>query len=98
MLARTLGRSVDELLESISADEYVMWMLEYARNPWGDRRSDVNLANIAATIHNMAGKISTSSENLGWKDYSPFDSVEVDEEDSVDPAEFFGKVIKNART
>lgn len=42
---------IDELLESLSWEEFLTWKLMYEREPWGPRRDDLR----AGVIARMAG-------------------------------------------
>lgn len=45
MLCRTLGyKSLYEMYDSMDAFEYDLWMREWIREPWGDKRIDINQA------------------------------------------------------
>lgn len=78
----------------MSAEEFLLWMAEYRRNPWGELRDEINLGGIRAEIFNMAGKISTMDRTLTWRDFSFHQSQELEEED---PEAFFKKVKGNGR-
>lgn len=43
LLARTLGRTLDELGASMTAEEYGVWGAEYARQAWDDGRLDLSV-------------------------------------------------------
>ena len=51
-MARSLGRTLEELGETCSANEFGLWQALYAQDPWGSVRIDVAGAVVAATIAN----------------------------------------------
>ena len=53
LLARTLGRTLQELADSITAEEYGLWWAEYCRSPWGELRQDTGFGIVAATLANV---------------------------------------------
>lgn len=53
LLARTLGRTYDELLDTMTGEEFALWLAEYQRSPWGEVRSDVRNASLQALIANI---------------------------------------------
>jgi hypothetical protein len=52
LLARTLSRTVRELLASLSAEELTEWIAEYELEPWGELRGDLQMATVAAATTN----------------------------------------------
>lgn len=56
MLALSLGRTHEELLNSISSEELTTWLAFHSLNPIGNDRADVNAAVIASTIANCHSK------------------------------------------
>ena len=53
LLARTLGRTVQELGETMSAQEFGIWQAEYNRQPWGDFRTDLAGGMVASVMANV---------------------------------------------
>ena len=53
LLARTLGRTLQELEESCTAHEFALWMALYEAEPWGPVREDMAAGVIASTIANV---------------------------------------------
>jgi len=53
VLARTLGRTVHELEQTISYTEFLDWWELYAHRPWDETRSDIQAALICTTIANQ---------------------------------------------
>lgn len=52
-MARTLGRSVRELLASVDAGELAEWEAYHACEPWGDERGDQQTALLACILANQ---------------------------------------------
>ena len=51
MLARTLGRTVDELAQTMSAQEFGAHFADYQREPWGSAKVwDVLFAHLCAVV------------------------------------------------
>ena len=96
-LAIALGRTLDELEQTISAQEFGMWAALNAEDPWDYSRADVNAGVIASTVANYAGKIRKEhSAPASPIDFMPFHKrVENDAPDAVDPAEHFGAFLKS---
>lgn len=92
MLARTLGRTLDELGQTMSAAEFADHWSDYRRSPWGDRRADIHAAQISQTIVNWAGKVSKETAQLSdcLLDFEREEEPEVE----IDPAAFFGPMLK----
>lgn len=44
---------MQELGDSITAEEYGLWWAEYRRNPWGELRQDTGFGIVAATLANV---------------------------------------------
>lgn len=61
MLARTLGRTLDELGTTMSASEFMAHWDDYRRDPWGGLRDDLNTAHIVKAVANYAGKMRKES-------------------------------------
>lgn len=53
LLARSLGRTLEELGRSMSAYEFGLWQAAYAAEPWGEWRTDFAGGMVAATIANV---------------------------------------------
>lgn len=51
-LALTLGKTVTELLDSISSIEMAYWLAYYELEPFGPRRKDLRAGQIAALLYN----------------------------------------------
>lgn len=63
-MALALGRTVDELLDSITAEEFDAWRLYYNHEPFGFEREDYHAALVAMTVANMAGKSLKGSASI----------------------------------
>lgn len=55
-LALHMGRTLGELCETMSGEEFGLWRALYLREPWGEDRADARAGVIASTIANYAGK------------------------------------------
>jgi len=53
MLARDLGRTVDELGETMSPQEFLAHHADYQREPWGSRTVVVMLAQVCVILCNV---------------------------------------------
>lgn len=82
MLARTLGRTLHELGETMSCNEFMDHWYDYQRNPWGERRADLHAALISQTVANYAGKMRKQAGELKdfLLDFDPKEEVEMDPE------------------
>lgn len=73
LLARTLGRTFHEICETVTAQEFALWLAEYAREPWGEVRSDLRAGIVASTVANFAGRqLPRDAEAKRPSDYMPF--------------------------
>ena len=66
ILARTLGRTLEELGQTCSAQEFGLWQALYEADPWGPLREDLAAGVIASTLANV---------NRG-KDVTPFTALD----------------------
>lgn len=71
-LALRLGRTLDELKQTLTARELRMW-IEFDRlNPISDRRGDIQAAQISAAVLNSQGaKLSLDDLLLQWSATEP---------------------------
>ena len=102
MLARTLGRTLDELGDSMSAAEFLDHWDDYQRDPWGGLRDDLNTAHITKSIANYAGKM--RKDSLEYRDAVDVLRYETDKllnpqeheapEKEIDPATFLATIHK----
>lgn len=66
-LALRLGRTVGELMESMTAAELMLWRAYDAQSPIGDVRGDVQAALIASTTAQVQGaKVTLADLLLRW--------------------------------
>lgn len=88
-LALRLGRTLEELGDTMTAAEFSLWLEFYREHPWDGEWLQTGI--ICATIANYAGK--TRAENVPPstpKDYMPpWGDQEVVEE--PDPVEYFSR-------
>lgn len=78
ILAGHLGMTVERMLDEMSSAEYVYWIAEYARNPFGVVRGDIQTAIIAQQTDLL---LQQNAGNKGIKlrditDFMPFAKVE----------------------
>lgn len=96
-LALRLGRTLGELCETMSSEEFSLWLLMYQEEPWDDSRADLNTGIIASTIANYAGKMrKENAEPARPIDFMPFVKFEVVEdvvEEEPDPLKHFAKFL-----
>lgn len=69
-MARSLGRTLEELGNTCSAYEFGLWQALYAQDPWGPMRVDLAGGVVAATIAN----VNRSKDTPAFKasDFMPF--------------------------
>lgn len=71
-LALRLGRTVGELMESMTAAELMLWRAYDAQSPIGDVRGDVQAALIASTTAQVQGaKVTLAEMMLQWEPPEP---------------------------
>lgn len=92
MLARTLGRTLDELGQTMSVAEFAEHWEDYRRSPWGERRADIHAALIAQTTANYAGKMRKEAAKL--TEFLIDFEKPGEPETELDPATFFGPLLK----
>ena len=61
-----MGRTVDELLRSISWDEWIRWQAYYEIEPWGEERADGRLAVEIAYLLTPYLPTGTELPDLAW--------------------------------
>ena len=79
MLARTLSRTRDELLDSITAEDYGFFYACYEADPWDERRADMRAARTTAMIAWVNGNKDTRV--VDFMPYEPVTETENDDED-----------------
>lgn len=82
-LALRLGRTVDELTQTLTASELKMWMAFDALSPIGDCRDDILAAMIASSTLNAQGA------QVSVSDMMPMWSPEPNAEREIDKLEAF---------
>lgn len=91
-LALAMGRTLQELSETMTSQEFGLWAALYSEDPWDTIRQDINTGIIAAAIANSAGKIIPKGKPPAKPaDYMPFLKQREQEQDAVNPLEYFGK-------
>lgn len=91
MLARTLGRTLHELGQTMSSSEFADHWQDYVLSPWGEKRDEIHAALISQTIANYAGKVRKDPAELS--EFSlRFGPEEPQKE--VDPATFLEQFKK----
>lgn len=94
MLARTLGRTLDELGQTISAAEFSGHLADYMHEPWGERRADLRAALVAHTVATFAGKTLKDGAQVPLSDFLLEFDREAKAPAEPDPAAFFGQFLK----
>jgi hypothetical protein len=95
MLARTLGRTLDELGRTMSAAEFADHLADYLREPWGDRRADLQAALVSHTVATFAGKTLKDGAPPPLSDFLLDFNREAKAPAEPDPASFFGQLLKD---
>ncbi len=62
-LALAMGRTLQELGDAMTAEEFGLWLALYRIDPWGEQRADLRAGIVASTIANYAGM--TRSKSAG---------------------------------
>lgn len=92
-LALAMGRTLGELGESMTADEFGLWLALYQVDPWGEQRADLRAGIVASTVANYAGMARSKSAGAAKpSDFMPY--IEKRETEAVehdpDPLAHFG--------
>jgi hypothetical protein len=91
MLALKLGRTLEELTNSMSSAEFNLWLELYQENDWGEKRAYERAGIIAATIGNYAGMMrDKNARPLKPADFMPYAQPEPESE--PDPIAYFKAV------
>lgn len=69
-MARALGRTLEELATSMSAQEYGLWWTQYGMEPWGEDRMDEGFGVVASTLANVNRK--AGSPPFEVSDFTPY--------------------------
>ena len=69
-LALKLGKTIKELVETISYHEFMLWACYYGIEPWGGHVDGVRLASINSAIYN-AGLMTSNPKRLRSKPFKP---------------------------
>ncbi|MDC9591064.1 DUF4035 domain-containing protein [Xenorhabdus sp. XENO-10] len=66
-LALRLGKTLHELQRDMSASEFLCWLAYDRVSPLGDRRGDIQSAQIAAAVYqSQGGKVGIHDALLQW--------------------------------
>lgn len=68
-----LGRSVEELLDTLSYPEILAWAGYYEVEPWGEWRGDARIAQVAAILANSNRDPKKRPEAYKLQDFMLFD-------------------------
>lgn len=98
-LAMRLGRTLAELMETMSSTEFSLWAEAYKRDEWGDapRRKHAELVGgvVACTVANYAGKERAAGAGMAQPaDFLLTREVE-DEPAEPDPVAYFTAVANS---
>ena len=92
-LALAMGRTLQELGESMTADEFGLWLALYRVDPWGEQRADLRAGIVASTVANYAGMQRSKSAGAAKPtDFMPYmgKQDDADVEIEPDPMQHFG--------
>lgn len=90
-LALKMGRTLEELGNSMSSDEFAMWLEVYPDDLWGEMRAYERSGLICATVANFAGKsLAKGAEAVSARDFMPVQDEAAEVE--PDPVEYFRQV------
>ena len=90
MLARTLGRTVEELKAAMTAEEFGYWQTLYRREPWGEAAEDLRAGIIASTIANVNRDSKRRPEPYKPNEFMRQPAWQQEEpEQEADPQQFF---------
>ena len=93
LLALAMGRTLGELGEQMTGEEFGYWSALYRSDPWGEQRADLRAGIVAATVANYAGKMrGERSEPARPSDYMPYLERTEDVNLDPDPIAFFGAI------
>lgn len=71
-LALRLGKTLAELMETMSASELRQWLAYNAKSPIGDARADFHAASIVSAVYGAQGaKVSLDKALLQWGESEP---------------------------
>jgi Protein of unknown function (DUF4035) len=91
-LALALGRTVGELLDSISGPELLQWSEYYAVEPFGEMRDDFRSAQVCAILANSNRDRKARPEPFALTDFLLFRQADPEPETASDPDE--GATVK----
>ena len=91
LLARTLGRTVQELGETMAAQEFGYWQAEYQREPWGDFRTDLAGGMVASVVANVNRDVKAKPVPYSAVDFMPFTRAP-EPVDTESPTDFFNNL------
>ncbi len=83
-----MGRTLSQLSQEMSSEEFAWHMADFARDPWDPSRGDLQAAIVAATLGNIHRK--KGAPPLKPVDFMPYAEQNRPRE-VTDPAEFFGE-------
>jgi hypothetical protein len=84
LVARSLGRTLEELGETCSAQEFGLWQALYQQSPWGPERIDLAGGVVAATIANVnRGKDQAAFSPL---DFMPWSKPRAQLQPAIEPS------------
>lgn len=93
LLARTIGRTLAELRECMTAHEFGLWQAAYVAEPWGEAREDLHAGIVAAAVTNVAGKVMPKGKLVTPADFfvrwGKQDQIERAPDDEPAPLDFF---------
>jgi hypothetical protein len=82
-LALSLGMTLSEVRERISAAELSAWFAYYRLEPWGEERADLRSAIVASNVANSNRDPRKRPEPYAPADFMPFGKRNDDKPDAV---------------
>lgn len=91
LLARTLGKTLEQLSSEMTAQEFGLWQAEYRIRPWGEFRSDIRAGIVASTIANTNRRKDTPAYK--FTDFIVKFGKQVEQqEEEIPPEEFLKRI------
>lgn len=93
MLALRMGRTIGELMATMSSQEFSIWIELYKEDRWGEDLLDLRAGVISATVANYAGKVRKErAAPATAAEFFPNLAEDPAEPKELDPVSFFTAV------
>lgn len=89
LLARTLGMTLEEMSQRMSAREFYMHWADFRRSPWDEERADIRSGLIAATMVNISPNRKKGAKPAKIEDFMPFRKTQAVQAGYDDAKKFF---------